>query len=46
MYYLLGETNHRRIQKLTVSLRGNIDVNSNIIVFSFKGQLDAFLKTI
>ncbi len=29
-------------QKLTVSLRGNIDVNSNIIVFSFKGQLDAF----
>ena len=29
-------------QKLTVSLRGNIDVKTNIIVFTFKGQLDAF----
>ena len=29
-------------QKLTVSLRGNIDLKANIIVFSFKGQLDAF----
>jgi len=29
-------------QKLTVSLRGNIDLKTNIIVFTFKGQLDAF----
>ena len=29
-------------QKLTVSLRGNLDVKTNIIVFTFKGQLDAF----
>ena len=29
-------------QKLTVSLRGNIDVKTNVIVFTFKGQLDAF----
>ena len=29
-------------QKLTVSLRGNLDVKTNLIVFSFKGQLDAF----
>ena len=29
-------------QKLTVSLRGNLDIKGNIIVFSFKGQLDAF----
>ena len=29
-------------QKLTVSLRGNIDVKTNILVFTFKGQLDAF----
>ena len=29
-------------QKLTVSLRGNIDVKTNIMVFTFKGQLDAF----
>jgi len=29
-------------QRLTVSLRGNIDVRTNIIVFTFKGQLDAF----
>ena len=29
-------------QKLTVSLRGNLDLKSNIIVFTFKGQLDAF----
>ena len=29
-------------QKLTVSLRGNIEVKANIVVFTFKGQLDAF----
>ena len=29
-------------QKLTVSLRGNIEVKAKIIVFTFKGQLDAF----
>ena len=29
-------------QKLTVSLRGNLDVKTNINVFTFKGQLDAF----
>ena len=29
-------------QKLTVSLRGNLDVKTNILVFTFKGQLDAF----
>ena len=29
-------------QKLTVSLRGNIEVKTDIIVFTFKGQLDAF----
>ena len=29
-------------QKLTVSLRGNLDVRTDIIVFTFKGQLDAF----
>jgi len=29
-------------QKLTVSLRGNLEVKANIIVFTFKGQLDAF----
>ncbi len=29
-------------QKLTVSLRGNIEFKTNIIVFTFKGQLDAF----
>ena len=29
-------------QKLTVSLRGNIDVKTNVLVFTFKGQLDAF----
>ena len=29
-------------QKLTVSLRGNIEVKANIIVLTFKGQLDAF----
>ena len=29
-------------QKLTVSLRGNLEIHSNIIVFTFKGQLDAF----
>ena len=29
-------------QKLTVSLRGSIELKTNIIVFSFKGQLDAF----
>ena len=27
---------------MTVSLRGNLDVKTNIIVFTFKGQLDAF----
>ena len=29
-------------QKLTVSLRGNILLKTNVIVFTFKGQLDAF----
>ena len=29
-------------QKLTVSLRGNLELKTNIIVFTFKGQLDAF----
>ena len=29
-------------QKLTVSLRGSIELKTNMIVFSFKGQLDAF----
>ena len=29
-------------QKLTVSLRGNLEIQTNIIVFTFKGQLDAF----
>ena len=29
-------------QKLTVSLRANLDLKSNINVFTFKGQLDAF----
>ena len=29
-------------QKLTVSLRGNLNLKTNIIVFTFKGQLDAF----
>ena len=29
-------------QKLTVSLRGNIELKTNILVFTFKGQLDAF----
>ena len=29
-------------QKLTVSLRGNIEVKTKNIVFTFKGQLDAF----
>ena len=29
-------------QKLTVSLRGTLEVKTNIIVFTFKGQLDAF----
>ena len=29
-------------QKLTVSLRGNLELKTNIIVFNFKGQLDAF----
>ena len=28
--------------KLTVSLRGSLDEKTNIIVFTFKGQLDAF----
>ena len=29
-------------QKLTVSLRANLNFKTNIIVFTFKGQLDAF----
>jgi len=29
-------------QKLTVSLRGNLEIKTNIVVFTFKGQLDAF----
>ena len=29
-------------QKLTVSLRGNLNIKTNIVVFTFKGQLDAF----
>ena len=29
-------------QKLTVSLRGNLDVKANVLVFTFKGPLDAF----
>ena len=29
-------------QRLTVSLRGNLEVKTNVIVFTFKGQLDAF----
>ena len=27
---------------MTVSLRGNLDLKTNLIVFTFKGQLDAF----
>ena len=27
---------------MTVSLRGNIEIKTNILVFTFKGQLDAF----
>ena len=42
MIHLLEELNIEDFQKLTVSLRGNIDVKANIIVFTFKGQLDAF----
>jgi len=38
----LEELNIEDFQKLTVSLRGNIDLRTNIIVFTFKGQLDAF----
>ena len=29
-------------RKLTVSLRGNIEIKANIIVFTLKGQLDSF----
>ena len=29
-------------QRLTVSLRGTVDLKTDIIVFTFKGQLDAF----
>ena len=29
-------------QKLTVSLRGNLNVKTNIMVFTFVGRLDAF----
>ena len=42
MIHLLEELNIEDFQKLTVSLRGNIDLRTNIIVFTFKGQLDAF----
>ena len=38
----MEELNIEDFQKLTVSLRGNIDVRTNIVVFTFKGQLDAF----
>ena len=38
----MEELNIEDFQKLTVSLRGNIDVRTNTIVFTFKGQLDAF----
>ena len=38
----MEELNIEEFQKLTVSLRGNIEVKTNIIVFTFKGQLDAF----
>jgi len=38
----LGDWTIEDFQKLTVSLRGNLDVKTNIIVFTFKGQLDAF----
>ena len=38
----MEEFNIEDFQKLTVSLRGNIDLRTNIIVFTFKGQLDAF----
>ena len=38
----MEELNIEDFQKLTVSLRGNIDVKANTIVFTFKGQLDAF----
>ena len=40
----MEELNIEEFQKLTVSLRGNVDkdVKTNIIVFTFKGQLDAF----
>ena len=41
-FYFREELNIEEFQKLTVSLRGNIDVKTNIIVFTFKGQLDAF----
>ena len=42
MIHLLEELNIEDFQKLTVSLRGNIDLRTNIIVLTFKGQLDAF----
>ena len=38
----MEDLNIEDFQKLTVSLRGNIDLRTNIIVFTFKGQLDAF----
>ena len=38
----MGDWTIEDFQKLTVSLRGNLDVKTNIIVFTFKGQLDAF----
>ena len=39
---IFGGIDHRRFPKLTVSLRGNIDLKADIVVFTFKGQLDAF----
>ena len=41
-YFFGGIKIIEEFQKLTVSLRGNIEVKANIIVFTFKGQLDAF----
>ena len=41
-YFFLEDLIIEDFQKLTVSLRGNIEVKTDIIVFTFKGQLDAF----
>ena len=38
----MGDLIIEDFQKLTVSLRGNLEVKTNIIVFTFKEQLDAF----